>query len=82
MRSETESHKSGEHHRAGPQVKALGGPIWQLAVQEGSSRVPRHAAGLDLYVKMLLTAAHDSLQTDPILFLSLFYVLYVLNIPP
>ena len=83
VRSETESHKLGEHHSAGPQVKALGGPLWQPAVQEDRSRDPRHATGFDLHVKTLLTAAHESLQSAPIFFLFFFfffYFLYVLNI--
>ena len=75
MRSETEWHKLGERHSAGPQVKALGGPIWQPAVQEDRSRDPRHATGFDLYIRMLLTAAHDSLQSAPIFFLSFFFFL-------
>ena len=74
MRSETEEHKLGEHHSAGPQVKALGGPVWQPAVQEDRPRDPRYATGFDLYVKTLLTAAHDSLQSAPIFFLSFFFL--------
>ena len=71
VRSETEWHKLGGRRSAGPQVKALGGPIWQPAAQEGRSRDPR----LDLYIRMLLTAAHDSLQSAPIFSLSLFFFL-------
>lgn len=77
MRSETEFHKLGEHYSAGPQTRALGGPIGNQQCRRSVLETPedRQATGFDPYIKMLLTAAHDSLQSSPIFIFLLLLII-------